>query len=80
MGDIVDDLQLAETMSRVHKTLDELNSTLSAMSGLPADVEDTIEELNRTLVPFRNMIETLDEDPGALLRGKQRPPVEMGRE
>ena len=80
MTQVVEDLQLRQTISRVQKTLDELNSALARMNGLPGDVEDTVEELNRTLVPLRTMLETLEEDPGALLRGKQQPPVTMGKE
>ncbi len=70
--------ELRTTMVRIQKSLDELDKATSSIHHSFSDDSPLIYQLNETLVEisqsaqaFRSLSETLDQQPEALLRGKQ---------
>ncbi len=54
--------------------------TRRTLADLQAALTETAHRLNQTLTAMTRVAEMLEREPGALLRGKQAPPVEMGRD
>jgi paraquat-inducible protein B len=70
-ADLVPDLR--RTLESATQTLKGAEGTLSAVSPLQADLQQTLSELNRTLTAVRALAEMLQQHPESLIRGKSAP-------
>lgn len=59
-------------LAELRKTLADIDKTLSADSPLQRDLRDTLGEATRAARSLRQLADTLDREPEALLRGKTK--------
>ncbi len=69
----LDQMKLPETTEVARDSLTSSAQALQDLSSLQSDVRLALSKLNAALDQFAELVTTLEEDPAALLRGKQRP-------
>ncbi|MFO1388853.1 MlaD family protein [Cellvibrio sp.] len=64
---------LSYSLEQVNKTAASIDGAVSENSPLINQLNSTLSEINRSALAFRNLTETLEQQPEALLRGKNIP-------
>ena len=64
---------LSYSLEQVNKTAASIDGAVSENSPLINQLNSTLTEISRSAVSFRNLTETLEQQPEALLRGKNTP-------
>ena len=65
--------EMSATLQALHKTIDDTNGLLSTDSGLGFGVEDALKNLTDATRSLRLLLNTLEQNPDMLLRGKKPP-------
>ncbi len=63
--------------AKIPETTASFRDAMGAVSASRDDLESTAHKLNRTLETLDALINMIDQDPSALLRGKKRVPVDL---
>ncbi|MCK5802455.1 MAG: MCE family protein [Lentisphaeria bacterium] len=66
-------MELPETTASMRQTMARTELTLRRTDGVRDDLREALEDFSRAMKSFNNVLETLDADPGALIRGKRTP-------
>lgn len=64
-------VELQKTLVEFNKAADTINNTFAEDTPLVNQLNSTLEEVSRSAKAFRSLSETLEQQPEALLRGKQ---------
>lgn len=64
-------VRLQQSLAQLDKATDSVHHSFSEDSPLVNQLNDTLTEISRSAEAFRTLSETLDQQPEALLRGKQ---------
>lgn len=64
-------VRLQESLAQLDKATDSVHQSFSEDSPMINQLNDTLIEISRSAEAFRTLTETLDQQPEALLRGKQ---------
>jgi paraquat-inducible protein B len=65
--------ELSYSLEQVNKTAASIDGAVSENSPLINQLNSTLNEISRSALSFRNLTETLEQQPEALLRGKNIP-------
>jgi len=65
--------ELRATLRQMQRTMTELDRTLSTDSGLGYQTQEAVENLSEAAEAIRMLVQSLENDPGMFLRGREEP-------
>jgi paraquat-inducible protein B len=63
--------ELQKTLEQAHRTLESAEKTIATDSPLQSDLRDTLQEVSRAAEALRALVDYLERQPDALIRGKR---------
>jgi len=69
--------KLAESAAIFRRTTETIGGTAEMLTARRRELEITLQKLNETLDSARELLNMLNDDPSAVVRGRQQPPLEL---